>query len=364
MTKNQKSNKAHSGINRRKFIKTASALAAGTMLAPSIVRSQSKELVVDSFGGAYGDAVNEYIVKPFEAKTGIKVRLNAFGNNAEQLAKLKAGNSRVDVSSLGGGEIYVAIKGGALLPIRTGNVPNFAQQHPKFKNPDYEVGDGNNYSAALVWGDQAIAYNTEMIMQAPDSWEVLWNPAYKGKVAVYGANPVPIHMTALALGQNINNITDLDAIERKLSALKPNLLKWWSSGSELTQLFASGEVWIADFWRGRVNNLKKEGVPVEYVVPKEGAPAWVDCMVIPKACENRDGAEAFIDMMLAADTQRNFCTKGITYAPSNVNVELSRDEQVFLGATPEIFAGAQFSDAAYQAANTDKWNTLLNRLKS
>jgi len=367
MTKQNKSDPSLAKLDRRKFIKTAGAAAAGAIFAPSILRAQEKisgELVVDTFGGTYADAVREYIVKPFEAKYGVKVRLSSFGNNAEQLAKLQAGNSRLDVSSLNGDGVYVAIKGGALLPLRLDNVPNFSDQDPKFKSPAYETGDGNNYSAALVWGDQAMAYNTDMIKDAPDSWAALWDPAYKGRVAVFGANPGPIYMAATALGQDINNITDLAAIEAKLKELKPNLLKWWSSGSEMTQLFASGEVWIGDFWRGRVNNLKKEGIPVEYVVPKEGAPAWLDTMVVPKSCENRDAAEAFINLMLDAKVQRNFCTKGISYAPSNVKTQLSREEQVFLGATPEIFAGAVFPNAAYQAAHIDEWNTIVNRLKA
>jgi len=354
-------------LSRRNFIKAAGVVAAGTVFAPSVLRAQeniSGELLVETFGGAYAEAMKKYIVKPFQDKYGVKVRLGSFGNNAEQLAKLQAGNSRVDVSSINGDGVYVAIKGGALLPLRLDNIPNFSDQDPKFKSPTYETGDGKNYSAALVWGDQAIAYNTKKIKKAPDSWAALWNPTYKGRVAVFGANPGPIYMTAMALGQDMNHISDLAAIEAKLMALKPNLLKWWSSGSELSQLFASGEVWIADFWRGRVNNLKKEGVPIEYVVPKEGAPSWVDTMVIPKACENRAAAEAFINTMLDATVQRNFCTKGINYAPSNVKAHLSKEEQVFLGATPEIFKNAEFPDAAYQAAHIDEWNTILNRVKA
>lgn len=365
MTTRTKSSISQTGIDRRTFIKKASIATAGVLFTPFIARSAlSGELIVDTFGGAYADAIREHIVKPFEAKHGVKVRLKSFGNNAEQLAKLQAGNSRVDVSSLNGDGVYVGIKGGSLLPLRLENLSNFADQHPMFKSPTYETGDGKNYSACLVWGDQALAYNPKKIKQAPDSWAALWNPAYKGRVAVYGANPGPIYMTAMALGQDMTNISDLAAIEAKLKELKPNLLKWWSSGSELTQLFATGEVWIADFWRGRVNAMKKEGLPIEYVVPKEGAPAWLDTMVVPKACENRDAAEAFINTMLDADVQRNFCTKGITYAPSNVKTQLSKEEQVFLGATPEIFEGAIFPDAAYQAEHIDEWNTIINRLKA
>ena len=98
----------------------------------------------------------------------------------------------------------------------------------------------------------------------PISWNALWDPRYKGHVALYNDGAQAIPQTAILLGQDPNNITDLDAVMAKLKELKPNLLKFWSSGAELTSLFATGEVWIADFWRGRVNNLKKDGQPVAY----------------------------------------------------------------------------------------------------
>ena len=35
-------------------------------------------------------------------------------------------------------------------------------------------------------------------------------------------------------------------------------MAWWTGGAENTELFATGEAWVGDFWRGRVNNLRKE----------------------------------------------------------------------------------------------------------
>ena len=77
-------------LNRRQFVKVAGAAAATALFTPSIARAAiSGELVVETFGGEYADAVKEYIVGPFEAKYGVKVRLGSFGNNEEQLAKLQ-----------------------------------------------------------------------------------------------------------------------------------------------------------------------------------------------------------------------------------------------------------------------------------
>ncbi|MES0883943.1 ABC transporter substrate-binding protein [Roseibium sp. SCP14] len=341
---------------------------AGSLLAmPSIVRASEKlggELYFETFGGAYAEAVKTYIIDPFEERYGVKVRVTNFGSGGEQLAKVQASNDRIDVTSLNGSRIYAAIKNGSLLPLDLVQIPNFADQHPNFQKPAYEVGDGNNYSSALVWGDTAIAYNTDFVKEMPTSWDDFMRPEVKGRTALFSSAMSLVHLGALMTGQNINDIQDLAAVESKLMELKPQLLKFWSSGSENTQLFATGEIWLANFWRGRVNKLREEGHPIQYTVPKEGAVAWVDCMVIPKTCQNKQAAEAFINMTLDPEIQKNFVTEGITYAPSNVEVKLTPEEQQKLGASPEIFETAKFVDSAYVAANQDQWNLLANRVKA
>ncbi len=351
---------------RRTALKTIAA--GGAMLAfPGVVRAQEKiggELYLETFGGAYSEAVTAYIVDSFREKHGVKVRVTNFGTGGEQFAKIKAGNNRIDVSSLNGSRIWASIQAQALLPLRLENIPNFRKLHSKFQNPAYEGGSAERYSAGLVWGDTAIAYNTDLVKEKPASWHDFLRPELQGRVSLLGQPLTMVQVGAIMTGQDINNIADLSAVEKKLEEVKPQLLKFWSSGSEMTQLLATREVWMANFWRGRVNKLREDGHPIQYVVPKEGAPGWVDCMVVPKTCENRRAAEAFIDHALDAGVQGKFVTEGITYAPCNVGVALSREQQEHLGATPEIFETAVFPDARYVAANQDMWNLLANRIKS
>ena len=57
-------------------------------------------LHVESWGGSYAEAVKNFIIEPFKKKYGIEVTHGFFGNNPEQLAKLQAGKSDIDVSFL------------------------------------------------------------------------------------------------------------------------------------------------------------------------------------------------------------------------------------------------------------------------
>lgn len=319
------------------------------------------QLVVDSFGGDYAEAVKKYIAEPFEKEFGVKVLINHFGSNSEQLAKLKAGKTDMDVSFLGNTYVYMARQDGLLLPLRMENVPNYKDMLPIFHQPVYDPGP-QIYSVSFIWGDQAIAWNTEKIDPPPTSWGVLWDPKYKGRTSIFGSGTSAIPVTAMFLGQDPNNITDLGAIKAKLMELRPNLLKFWKGGAELTQLLATEEVWAADFWRGRVNKLKEEGHPIAYTQPKEGTFVWIDCIVIPKDAKNRQAAEAFVNYAISAAVLKNFVTQGVNYAPASAAVQLTAQEKIELGASDEIIQRAILLDPAYIGKMRDTWNELLNEV--
>lgn len=317
-------------------------------------------LVVDTFGGAYAEAVQKYIAEPFEKEYGVKVKLNHFGSNSEQLAKLKAGKTDMDVSFLGNGFVYMALKDGLLLPLRMENIPNYKDHLPMFQKPPYDPGP-ETHAVSFIWGDQAIAWNTQKV-EKPESWGALWDPKYKGRVAMFGSGTSAIPVTAIYLGQNPNNITDMDAIKAKLMELRPNLLKFWKGGAELTQLLATEEVWIADFWRGRVNKLIEEGHPIEYTQPKEGSFAWIDCIIIPKDAKNRRAAEAFLNYAISSKALGDFVTKGVNYAPASGAVQLTDQQKVQLGATDENIERALLLDPDYLMKERDGWNKVLNEV--
>ena len=353
-------------VSRRQVMKrSTAAVAAAAIFAPTIVRAKpSGTVYVESWGGTYAEAVKDYILEPFKKETGIDYKHAYFGNNSEQLAKLKSGKSRVDMTFLSDSYILRGAKAKVLQPMNVGNIPNYKKMFESFQNPPFDPDKDNTYCCSYFYGDQGIAYNEEIIKEVPTSWEILWDTKYKGHVVAFGSGTGPVYLGAHITGQNINNITDLDIIEKRLMALKPNLLKWWSGGAENTELFATGEAWVGDFWRGRVNNLRKEGHKIGYTQAKEGTTGWVDTMAIPTTAENTDAAEALINFALDPVVQKNFVLNGITYAPTNSEISLEPDQSELLGASEEILSRITFVDPVYNLQNIDKWTEMTNRVKA
>ena len=74
--------------------------------------------------------------------------------------------------------------------------------------------------------------------------------------------------------------------------------------------------------------MQEENPDLEYVVPDEGSNVWIDGWVIPKDCQNKEAAEAWINFMCDPEIAlMNF--EEITYStPNEAARELIEDEDV------------------------------------
>jgi spermidine/putrescine-binding protein len=88
----------------------------------------------------------------------------------------------------------------------------------------------------------------------------------------------------------------IEAAKAKLLQQKP-LVRTYTS-DHFDQMLASGEVVLAHGWGGPVARAMALKPSIKYVVPKEGATIWADCLVVPKTSRNKELAMQFINYLL------------------------------------------------------------------
>jgi spermidine/putrescine transport system substrate-binding protein len=81
--------------------------------------------------------------------------------------------------------------------------------------------------------------------------------------------------------------------------------QWWDSADNTKSGLMENDVWIGQTWDGPVLSLKKEGKPVNYVAPKEGAITWLDGISLIKAAKNMDQAYAFLNYLHTPEVPRH-----------------------------------------------------------
>jgi len=100
----------------------------------------------------------------------------------------------------------------------------------------------------------------------------------------------------------MNDPADMDKIREKLLALKPQIKTFWSSEDEWNKYMAAGDFDIAVYWSGSAERSKKTfNLPVEFVIPEEGAIGWLDGLSIATDAPNAEAAAQFIDFMVSPE---------------------------------------------------------------
>jgi len=284
-------------ITKRDFIKITLAVAF-TAFSLTIIgcskkgRKLSEKLYVYN----WANYISNKTIPDFEKEFNVKVIYDNFSNNEELLAKLQTGAGGYDVIFPSDYMVGIMRKQNLLEELDMKNIPNFKNIGSRFRDLPFDP--GNVYSIPYFWGTTGIGYNSEKITENIDSWKILWDERYKGKISMLDdmrglANP-PLKL----LGYSINT-TDPKQIkeaENMLLKQKP-LVKAYTSDTYIDFL-VSGDILLAQAYSGDVFQAMKENKKIKYAIPKEGSDIWIDNMCIPRGAKNKYTAEVFINYIL------------------------------------------------------------------
>ena len=239
-----------------------------------------------------------FAVKEFAAQTGVAVKHDYFNSEPEMLTKLRTNPGAYDVVLINSARTQQAQAEGLVDPIDVTAVPNAKDLVPNLKDhPNLLVG-GKLYGLAWVWGMNSLAVRHGKVAGA-DSFAIFLDPKYAGRLALLDDSATAIGIGALLTGQDINAPKDLKAVADKLKAMKANVKLLWSSEDEWNKAFAADAFDISVYWSGAAVRSKKEhNLPVDFVVPKEGAIGWLDGLSIPSSSTKKEAALKFINYMI------------------------------------------------------------------
>ena len=272
----------------------------------------------------WGDYIDADIVADFEKETGIKVIYETYDTNESMYAKLKPGNSSYDVVFPSDYMIEKMIREDMLEKIDMKNIANFKNIDDKFKGLDFDKND--EYYVAYMWGTVGILYNSEMVGEPVDSWEILWNEKYAGQIYMYDSQRDTFAAALKKLGFSVNtrDLGELTLAKEELIRQKPLVQAY--IGDQVKDKMIGREGALAIVYSGDAMFCKDENDELEYAIPKEGSNLWYDGAVIPKGAKNKSNAEKFIDFLCRPDVAAQN-TEYIGYSTANrAALELLDDE--------------------------------------
>lgn len=318
-------------LSRRKVLQSATAIGAVGLAAPFFSRnafSSSGELNLLMWSDEFPDPV----IPNFEKATGIKVNQTPFSQNEEQINKLQAtGGEGFDLCQPTRNRAPQYKDLAVLAPFDTNKIKNSGNVIPSFlaSAADLWTWEDGLYYLPHVWGTEALSYRTDLYPGDVTklSYGSLWDDAVKGHTQGRG------HSFLLGIGlwwdgsgkMPSNRMLDGYKDEASFKKLWDPILafaienkafvkQFWDSADNTKSGLMENDVWIGQTWDGPVLSLKKEGKPVNYTAPSEGAIAWLDGLALMKAAKNTDQVYEFINYLLTPEVSGQLA-EGSGYNP-------------------------------------------------
>lgn len=254
-------------------------------------------------------------VTPFEEKTGCKVTTKEATDSDEMVTLMRQGGSYDGVSASGDASLRL-VAGKNVAPINVDLITDFDQISAPLQSPPHNTVDGVHYGVSYTWGANVLMYNTKDVTTAPTSWSAVFDDVgdQAGKVTAYNS-PIYIADAALYLkdSQPDLGITDpyeltqeqFDAAVALLKEQKKSIKAYWGTFTDEIDSFKAGDVTIGQAWPYQVNTLKADDppVPVESVIPKEGATGWADSWMMNSKAEHPNCMYEWMDYATTVGVQ-------------------------------------------------------------
>ncbi len=302
---------------------------------PVPVSAAQETITVFNWGQYISDGTDDSldVLAAFTEATGIKVNYLTFDSNESMYTKLKTGGATYDVIIPSDYMIGKLIAEDMLEPLDFSNIPNYQYIDDAFRGQAYDPED--RYSVPYTWGTVGLIYNTNYVSDADaESWACLWNAKYAGKILMFN-NP----RDAFAIGESMlgYSFNTEDRSELKDTADLLSLQKDLLQAYVMDQIFGMmerGEAWVAPYYAGDYLTMAEENPDLAFSYPVEGFNIFIDAMCIPKGCQNKAGAEAFINFLCDPE----ICAANLEYlgysAPESAAKEYLDEE---LAASPVAY---------------------------
>ena len=244
----------------------------------------------------WSDYVGPELLAEFERRHGVHVVVDTFSSNEELLAKLQGGATGYDVTVPSDFMAAIMIQQGLVAELDPTKLPNAATLEDHLQHLPFDP--TQRYAIPYLWGTVGIGYDSAVVLTPPDSWAVLWDPRYKGKISMLNDQREVFGAVLRSMGASMNTKDPalIEAAKARLLVQKP-LVKAYAS-EHYDQLLASGDVVLAHGWGGPVARAMLDRPSIRYVVPKEGGTLWADCLVVLKSSPRKELATQFINYLL------------------------------------------------------------------
>ena len=244
-----------------------------------------------------------------EAQSGLTIAYttkSARADEAIQKMVVGDGNKLFDALTDNGGGMEDALASQkAIVPLDTSKIPNWKNILPIYREggaaADTIRYDGKVYATPMISNADSMAYDYKALGFHPDSWGIMFDSQFKGRVALQNDFGPTLTNMAIYLRES-GKIDIADAADMKPNEVKAvcqylidfkkkgQFRTFWDGFQNGVGLLASGEVLMASCWEPiQIVAQRKTGekADIRYGTMKEGHQTWNNVIMLTKGGRER-----------------------------------------------------------------------------
>jgi len=296
---------------------TLAGLGVAALARGRTASAQSKTLIVPTLGGVWEQFWRSTVAPAFSKQSGAEVLLDV-GNGRVFGANLRvAGVDKPPYSIVMTNEVFASglRREGFFEKLDVAKLPNYTDLYPMATATD-------GWGAIATVSPIGIGYRTDLVKTPPKRWRDLWdNPEFRGRIGLYNfANSAGKMELLLASRLFGKDQYDVGAGFAALTKLGPVIQVDFNLSTGL----ASGEFIVAPFDFGEIARLRRQGLPVDCIVPEEGMLMFDQTIGILAHGPQKELAYQYANFLLSPELQA-LMMKQFYISPTNAKVVVPDD---------------------------------------
>ncbi len=249
---------------------------------------------------------------------------------------------------------------GVLEPVDFSNIPNI-------KNVDETFRTTYSHGLPTDYGKVGLGYRKDIVTEGITSWKDVWTlaPKYSGQITFLNLDRDCMGSTLKYLGYSGNSKTEseLEACKNALIQIKPHLQAL--TNTNVAAGLVKGTVAIAMDWDFDMVSAQQKEPNIEWVIPSEGAVAYLEGWIAIKGTDNLPLVEAFMNFHADPKNYAGFVNNtGTAYVESAATpyVDKAISKNPILFPDQSVLSRVEYED--YLGEATALWSKIWDEFKS
>ncbi|MEM7147096.1 MAG: spermidine/putrescine ABC transporter substrate-binding protein [Verrucomicrobiota bacterium] len=249
----------------------------------------------------WDDYIAPEVLEAFTTDTGIAIDYRAFSDTDELVSILKSNPDHYDVIVADDSVVHLLREFKLLRRLDHDRLENLGNLDPDYLNLHFDP--DNVYSLPYLWGTTGIGFRADKVPNPEESWDLLWDESLKGKIMMLQERHEAYAAVLKSLGYALNSQdpNELEQASEKLIRQAADLDVQYGDDADVRQALIDGTAWVALCYSGDAFYAAEDNENIDYFIPREGAPLWIDSFVLSRDAPNLEHAYRFLDYMMTPE---------------------------------------------------------------